>query len=102
MASGWIRGKAADAKGRQRLARYMICCPFALEKVRYDRKSGMVIYRSRLHATVKRNYQLIPALKWLRLPQTLSDEPGTGRTTIKAVALDVETTHLRVGPLSPQ
>jgi len=26
-----IRSKAADAKGRQRLARYTIRCPFALE-----------------------------------------------------------------------
>jgi len=35
--------------------------------MRYDKKSGMVIYRSRLHATLKRNYQLMPALKWLRM-----------------------------------
>ena len=27
----------------------------------------MVIYRSRLHATLNRNYQVMPALKWLRL-----------------------------------
>ncbi len=27
----------------------------------------MVIYRSKLHATLQRNYQLMPALKWLRL-----------------------------------
>ncbi len=40
---------------------------FALEKMRYDAGSGMVIYRSKLHATLKRNYQLMPALKWLRL-----------------------------------
>ena len=45
----------------------MIRCPFALEKMRYDGNSGMVIYRSKLHATLKRNYQLMPALKWLRL-----------------------------------
>lgn len=62
-----IRTKAADADGRQRLARYMIRCPFALNKMSYDRKSGMVIYRSKLHATLKRNFQLMPALKWLRL-----------------------------------
>ena len=62
-----IRSKAADAKGRQRLARYMIRCPFALEKMRYDKKSAMMIYRSKLHATLKRNYQLMPALKWLRM-----------------------------------
>ncbi len=34
--------------------------------MRYDANSGMVIYRSKLHATLKRNYQLMPALKWLR------------------------------------
>lgn len=27
----------------------------------------MVIYRFKLHAALKRNFQLIPALKWLRL-----------------------------------
>ena len=62
-----VRTKAVDAKGRQRLARYMIRCPFSLEKMRYDTESGMVIYRSKPHATLKRNYQLMPAIKWLRL-----------------------------------
>ncbi len=27
----------------------------------------MVIYHSKPHATMKRNYQLMPAIKWLRL-----------------------------------
>ena len=58
-----IRSKTADIEGRQRLARCMICCPFALNKMSDDRKSGMVIYRSKLHATLKRNSQLMPALK---------------------------------------
>ena len=62
-----VRSKAADAKGRQHLARYMIRCPFSLEKMRYDKKSGTVIYRSKPHATLKRNYQLMPAIKWLRM-----------------------------------
>ncbi len=44
-----IHARANDAEGRQRHARYMIRCPFALEKMRYDGKSCMVIYRSRLH-----------------------------------------------------
>jgi hypothetical protein len=51
-----VRSKAADAKGRQHLARYMIRCPFSLEKMRYDKKSGTVIY-----------HQLMPAIKWLRM-----------------------------------
>ena len=61
----WARTN--DAEGRQRLSRYMIRCPFSLEKMRYARDSGMVIYRSKLHATLKRNYQLMPAIKWLQL-----------------------------------
>ena len=49
-----VRTNAGDAAGRQRLARYMIRCPFALEKMRYVPDSGMVIYRSKPHATLKR------------------------------------------------
>ena len=45
----------------------MIRAPFALAKMTYDAKTAMVIYRSKLHATLKRNFQLMPALKWLRL-----------------------------------
>ena len=37
-------------RGR-RLARYMIRCPFAIEKMRYDKKSGSVMYRSKLCAS---------------------------------------------------
>jgi hypothetical protein len=59
--------KADDAEGRQRLSRYMIRCPFSLEKMSYAPDSGMVVYRSKPHATLKRNYQLMPAIKWLRL-----------------------------------
>jgi len=47
-----IRTQAAEAEGRQRLARYMIRCPFSLNKMSYDGKSGMVIYRSKLHTAL--------------------------------------------------
>jgi len=62
-----IRVKANDAEGRKQLARYMIRNPFALEKMTYDGKTGMVIYRSKFHASLKRNYQLLPAVQWLSL-----------------------------------
>ena len=45
----------------------MIRAPFTLSKMTCDAKTDMIIYRSRLHATLKRNFQLMPALKWLRL-----------------------------------
>ncbi len=38
-------------------------CPFALNKISYDRKSGVLIYRCKLHATLERNCALMPALK---------------------------------------
>ena len=33
----------------------MIRNPFALEKMTYDRQTGMVVYRSKFHASLKRN-----------------------------------------------
>ena len=57
MVHNQVRVKAADADGRQRFARYMIRNPFALAKMTYDPHTAMVIYRSKLHATFKRNYQ---------------------------------------------
>jgi hypothetical protein len=41
--------------------------PFALEKIHYDNKSGMVVYRSKPYATLKHNYKLMPPLKWSRM-----------------------------------
>ena len=57
-----IRVKASDAEGRKQLACYMIRNPFALEKMTYDDNTAMVIYRSKFHASLKRNYQLVPAV----------------------------------------
>ena len=39
-----------------------------LEKMADDARSGMVIYRSRLHWWLKRNFQLMPCAEWLDLP----------------------------------
>lgn len=57
-----IRVKAGDAEGRKQLARFHVRNPFALEKMTYDGKTGMVIYRSKFHASLKRNYQLLDSV----------------------------------------
>ena len=57
-----IRVNANDGEGRKQLARYMIRSPFALEKMTYDNNTAMVIYRSKLHATLKRNFQLLDSV----------------------------------------
>ena len=43
----------------------MLRAPFALEKMSYDPDSGMVLYRSRLHKTLKRNFQVMPGAEIL-------------------------------------
>jgi hypothetical protein len=62
-----VRVAAGDAEGRKSLAGYMLRAPFALEKMTYDAARGAVIYRSRLHATLKRNFQAMPGVEWLEL-----------------------------------
>ncbi len=62
-----VRIRASDAAARQKLAQYMLRAPFSLEKMTYDLDSGTVIYRSRLHKTLKRNFQVMPGADWLAL-----------------------------------
>ena len=59
--------RVCDAAGRQKLAQYMLRAPFSLEKMCYDEHTGMVLYRSHLHKSLKRNYQLMPGAQWLEL-----------------------------------
>jgi hypothetical protein len=62
-----VRVAAGDAGGRKSLAGYMLRAPFSLEKTTYDAARGTVIYRSRLHATLRRNFQVMPGVQWLEL-----------------------------------
>jgi len=54
---------ALVAEGRKQLARYMIRPPFALGKLQYIEASATVIYRTKMHATLKRNFQALPGAK---------------------------------------
>jgi len=60
-----VRVHARDAAGRRRLAQYMLRAPFSLEKMSYEPVSGTVIYRSRMHKTLKRNFQIMSGADWL-------------------------------------
>jgi Putative transposase len=59
-----VRLRAGDAPGRRRLAQYMLRAPFSLEKMSYEPVSGTVIYRSRMHKTLKRNFQIMSGADW--------------------------------------
>jgi hypothetical protein len=60
-----VRVGARDVSARRRLAQYMLRAPFSLEKMSYDPVSSTVIYRSRMHKTLKRNFQIMPGADWL-------------------------------------
>jgi len=51
-----VRIEAGDSEGREQLARYMIRARFSLEKTEYKAEQGVIVYRSKLHATLKRNF----------------------------------------------
>jgi len=58
---------AEDAEGRRTLAGYMLRAPMSLQKMTYDAATGTVIYRSKMHAGLKRNFQVMPGAGWLAL-----------------------------------
>jgi hypothetical protein len=58
---------AEDAEGRKKLAGYMLRAPMSLQKMTYDAATGTVIYRSRMHAGLKRNFQVMSGAAWLEL-----------------------------------
>ena len=61
------RVRVGDREGRMKLVGYMIRAPMSLEKMTYDPASGTVIYRSKIHLGLKRNFQVMPGAQWLEL-----------------------------------
>jgi hypothetical protein len=57
---------AEDREGRMKLAGYMIRAPMSLEKMNYDATTGTVIYRSKMHLGLKRNFQVMPGAEVAR------------------------------------
>lgn len=50
-----------------KLAGYILRAPLLLAKMSYDAASGTVIYRSKIHLGLKRNFQVVPGAEWLEL-----------------------------------
>ena len=61
--------RVGDREGRMKLAGYMIRAPMSLEKMNYDPASGTVIYRSKIHKGLRRNFQVMPHRRCYR-PRT--------------------------------
>jgi hypothetical protein len=54
-----------DADGRRAVAEYILRSPFSLEKMRYQPRNGTVIYHSKMHPVLKRNFEVFSACDWL-------------------------------------
>ncbi len=54
-----------DQPGREKLAQYILRAPLSQQKMRYHAKSHTVIYRSKMHPVLKRNFEVFPVLDWI-------------------------------------
>ncbi len=54
-----------DAAGLERIAQYIIRNPFSEQKMVYNAENGTVIYRSRMHAKTKRNFEIFSAQEFI-------------------------------------
>jgi hypothetical protein len=62
-----VRVAAEDPESGKKLAGTMLRAPLSLAKMSYDTASGTVIYRSKMHLGLKRNFQVMPGAEWLEL-----------------------------------
>jgi len=60
-----VRIGAADTDGRREVAKYTLRSPFSLGKVRYQISTGTIIYQSKMHPVLKRNFEVFSACDWL-------------------------------------
>jgi len=54
-----------DADGLERVAQYIIRNPFSEQKMVYNAENATVIYRSRMHAKTKRNFEIFSAEEFI-------------------------------------
>ncbi len=60
-----VRIDGRDQPGREKLAQSIMPVPFSLQKMRYHATSRTVIYRSKMHRVLKRNFEVFPVLDWI-------------------------------------
>ncbi len=54
-----------DQPGREKLAQYILRAAFSQQKMCDHAKSRTVIYRSKMHRVLKRNFEMFPVLDWI-------------------------------------
>lgn len=73
--------RRADTDGRQAVAEYILRSPFSQEKLRYQAKTGDVIYLSKMYPVLKRNFEVFSACDWLAA--LTAHIPNTGEHLVR-------------------
>ena len=60
-----VRIGAQDSEGRRAVSEYSLRSPLAQEKLHYHANTGTIIYRSKMHPVLKRNFEVFSACDWL-------------------------------------
>jgi hypothetical protein len=72
---------AADLDGRRGVAEYILRSPFSLEKMRYQANTGTLIYQSKMHPVLKRNFEVFSACD--RLAALAAHIPNAGEHLVR-------------------
>ncbi|PQJ27241.1 hypothetical protein BSZ32_01160 [Rubritalea profundi] len=70
-----------DTAGRERLAQYLLRHPFSLQKITWNASSKTVIYRSKRHHNIKRNFQIFKAPDFIAA--AIDHLPPKGQQTVR-------------------
>ncbi|MCP5538289.1 MAG: transposase [Akkermansiaceae bacterium] len=70
-----------DTAGRERLAQYLLRHPFSLQKITWNATTKTVIYRSKRHHSIKRNFQIFKAPDFIAA--ALDHLPPKGQQTVR-------------------
>jgi len=60
-----VRIAAQDTEGRRGVAESIRRSPFSVEKIRYQASTGIIIYQSKMHPVLRRNFEVFSACDWL-------------------------------------
>jgi hypothetical protein len=60
-----VRIGAHDSDGRRPVSEYILRSPFSQERLRYHTTTGTVLYHSKMHPVLKRNFEVFSACDWL-------------------------------------
>ena len=72
-----------DTAGPERLAQYLLRHPFSLQKITWNATTKSVIYRSKRHHNIKRNFQIFKAADFIAAARPPSAQGAANRPLLR-------------------